>query len=124
MGKLTGFIASAVLIAGMGGASLGETTKIPGAADYQAMSKSEVSIIAGESNTNINVTNTNTNTNVSIVECTPDCEVSSSSTSITEESVAGENRIRIRIRNAVQNNNQTQPCLIACFNVGGRTQSN
>src|SRR5215210_2718035 len=87
MGKLAGFIASAVLIAGMGAASLGETTEIPGAADYQAMSQSELSIITRESNTSINITNTNTNTNVNIVECTPNCDVSSSSTSITKERI-------------------------------------
>jgi hypothetical protein len=123
MGKLTGFIASAVLMAGMGAASLGETTEVLGAADYQAMSKSEVSIIAEESNTNININNTNTNTNVSVVECTPNCEVSSSSTSITEKSVTEKSGGRnINISNTNNNTNvnvqQRFQCLALCAGSG------
>ena len=60
MGKLTGFIASAVLMFGMGAVNAGETPKILGAADYQAMSTSEMSSITGERR---NV-NRNNNTNI------------------------------------------------------------
>jgi hypothetical protein len=69
MSKLTGFIASAVLMAGMGAATAGETPEILGAADYQAMSKVEMSSITGEHRNRhrrgrINIRNVNNNTNV------------------------------------------------------------
>jgi hypothetical protein len=63
MSKLTGFIAGAVLMAGMGAATAGETPKILGAVDYQAMSTSQMSTITGE-NRRIKIVNRNTNVNV------------------------------------------------------------
>jgi hypothetical protein len=76
MGKLTGFMAGAVLMFGVGAANAGEAPEILGAADYQAIGKVEMSSVTGESNTNINV---------NVVECvpTPDCQVFVSSTTTT-----------------------------------------
>ena len=48
MGKATGFIASAVLIAGLGVAHAGERPQILGAADYQALHQSEMASITGQ----------------------------------------------------------------------------
>ncbi len=71
MRKLTGFIASAVLTAGLGAASAGETPQILGAADYQAMSNTEMASITGEHRNGhrhhhgrIKIVNRNTNVNV------------------------------------------------------------
>ncbi len=67
MGKLTGFIASAVLMFGMGAVNAGETPQILGAADYQALSTSEMSSITGEHNNghrHRHGGNKNTNVNV------------------------------------------------------------
>jgi hypothetical protein len=64
MGKLTGFIAAAVLMFGMGAASAAETPGILGAADYQAMSKSEMSSVTGENRIKIRIKNENFNTNI------------------------------------------------------------
>ncbi len=61
MGKLTGSIAAAVLMFGMGAVNAGETPQILGAADYQAMSTVEMSSITGERRRNVNVNN---NTNI------------------------------------------------------------
>ena len=80
MGKLTGFIAGAALTLGMGAANAEKTSEILGAADYQAMSQSEMSSITGERNITRNSSNINRNVNISV--CTPRrCEVFSSSTS-------------------------------------------
>ena len=115
MGKLTGIIAGAVLMAGMGAASLGETENL-GAVDYQAMSNSKTSIITRESNANINIKNTNINTNVSIVECSPNCEVSSSSTSFTEESITEQSDGRnININNTNNNTSVNVQQQAQCF---------
>ncbi len=69
MSKLTGFIASAVLMAGMGAATAGETPEILGAADYQAMSTSQMASITGEHRGHhhrgrISIRNVNNNVNV------------------------------------------------------------
>lgn len=68
MSKRTGFIASAVsvLTFGMAAANAEETPKILGAADYQAMSSSEMSNVIGERRVSvrIRINNTNNNTNV------------------------------------------------------------
>ncbi len=63
MGKLTGVIAGAALTFGVGVASAGEAPEILGAADYQAMSTSQMSSITGE-NRGIRIRNVNNNTNV------------------------------------------------------------
>jgi hypothetical protein len=70
MSKLTGFITSAVLMAGMGAANAGGTPEILGAADYQAMSTSQMSTITGEHRNrhrnrrgSINIRNVNNNVN-------------------------------------------------------------
>jgi hypothetical protein len=63
MRKVTGFTAGAVLMAGMGAATAGETPEILGTADYQAISTSEMSSITGE-NRRIKIRNVNNNTNV------------------------------------------------------------
>ena len=60
MGKLTGLMAGPVLMAGMGVAAAAEAPQILGAADYQAMSTSEMASITGERR---NV-NRNNNTNI------------------------------------------------------------
>jgi hypothetical protein len=48
MSKLTGFIASIVLMFGMGAVNAAEAPEILGAADYQSMSTSEMSSITGQ----------------------------------------------------------------------------
>jgi hypothetical protein len=63
MSKLTGFIAGAALTFGVGVASAGEAPEILGAADYQAMSSSQMSSITGE-NRRIKIVNRNNNVNV------------------------------------------------------------
>jgi flavoprotein len=68
MSKLTGFIASAVLTAGMGAANAGETPQILSAVDYRALYTSEMASITGENRNRhrnrIKIANRNTNTNV------------------------------------------------------------
>ena len=72
MGKLTGFIASAVLTAGMGAVNA-DTPEILGAADYQAMSQSQMSSVTGEhrghrhgsrASVRVSIRNSNRNDNV------------------------------------------------------------
>ena len=68
MRKVTGFTAGAVLMAGIGAATAGETPQILGAADYQALSKFEMSSITGEHRGHrhrgrINIRNVNNNVN-------------------------------------------------------------
>jgi hypothetical protein len=63
MSKLTGVIAGAALTFGVGAAQGGEAPQILGAADYQAMSTSEMASITGE-NRRIRIRNVNNNTNV------------------------------------------------------------
>ncbi len=69
MGKLTGFIAAAVLMFGMGAVNAGETPQILGAADYQALSTSEMSSITGEhKNGHRHRHGGNRNTNVNVAQ--------------------------------------------------------
>ena len=71
MSKFTGLIASALLTAGMGAATAGEAPQILGAADYQALSTSEMASVTGEHRNGhrhrhrgrINIRNVNNNVN-------------------------------------------------------------
>ena len=77
MGKLTGFIASAVLMFGMGAVNA-DAPQILGTADYQAMSQSQMLSVTGEhrrgsraharaharASNRVSIRNSNRNTNV------------------------------------------------------------